>query len=482
MQVQFTNTNKRENSTAIPSSFSVTRSCVLKNASSIINPVIELDCTVNDHTYNYCYIADFSRYYWVRDIVYEDARIIYYLDCDVLASARAFIGNASMYVLRSAADWNGDIIDTLYPTKVDHHYDRRTITSPWTVTKSGNFVNGSYVVGIRSGNGVSYYVFSHVNFALFVTDLLSDDFVTAFITEYQLQTNPNLKMLVDPLQYIDSVLWFPFAITKGAAVTQVNVGNTVLLNQTANVLGTFTSVSDYTTSLEFTVPVLSHPQAATRGQYLNNASYTDVMLACPPFGHFNIDISRITSFVSGANILGTIYIDLRTGHASLSIDIVEQGTLTNTEWDNLVYAEAQCAVSIPLSQTISQGKLSVGEELSVVSGIVSSLAKADIAGAIGTGMAAIEAEAKTHIPDLRKTGNTTSYTSLYEYYEFYINYDWLMVVDDDLSQRGRPLCEVRQLSTLAGYQLIADADIRTTLTAEEDRKIKQFLESGYFYE
>lgn len=475
MQVQFTNTNKRENSTAIPASFSATRSCVLKNASSIINPVIELDRTVNEHTYNYCYIADFSRYYWVRDIIYEDARIIYYLDCDVLASARTFIGNASMYVLRAYADYNGEIQDTLYPTNAIITRDKNTINNFWdtesTVDADGLYTGGSYIVGIASENGVTHYIMTYAHVKLLINYLLSilfaQDVMGVFAPAIALY--PRLHIDVDPLQYITTFKWLPFIPLTGNMTLKQDI-------PIANVT-TGTGCSGYVMSTppiqSFTfnfTNIKNHPQIA-RGEYLNGAPYTETTLDIAPFGIINIDPLQIANSDS---IGGLIQVDTRTGSATLSIIATK-----NNSGEVISKLSAQLGIDVPLSQVFNTSP-SVSGVISAVNDISTHALQADKVGALGAGFAAIGDIAKSIIPTANVIGACGGIDALRG--NIRLNYTWRHVVDDDNTQRGRPLCEVRQLSTLAGYQLIADADIRTTLTAEEDRKIKQYLESGYFYE
>ena len=69
MQVNLYTFSKRENSTKQPTASTATAfTCVLKDASGVLAPTIKLDPTIgNPRSYNYAYIADFGRYYYVRD-------------------------------------------------------------------------------------------------------------------------------------------------------------------------------------------------------------------------------------------------------------------------------------------------------------------------------------------------------------------------------------------------------------------------------
>lgn len=45
-----------------------TYSCVLKDDTSVLDPVIILQTSDNIFSYNYMYISDFGRYYYIKDI------------------------------------------------------------------------------------------------------------------------------------------------------------------------------------------------------------------------------------------------------------------------------------------------------------------------------------------------------------------------------------------------------------------------------
>ena len=60
--------------------------------------------------------------------------------------------------------------------------------------------------------------------------------------------------------------------------------------------------------------------------------------------------------------------------------------------------------------------------------------------------------------------------------------EFYSIADEDNEDRGRPYCKKVELSTLPGYQVIADPDLAIAGTSEENRMVKGYLEAGYFYE
>ena len=88
--VKFYNFEKRNNSVKRPDD-SITHTdynCRVLNGTGILNPKIELDIglTANPARFNYCYIPDFQRYYYVREWSFERGLWIPSCNVDVLAT------------------------------------------------------------------------------------------------------------------------------------------------------------------------------------------------------------------------------------------------------------------------------------------------------------------------------------------------------------------------------------------------------------
>ena len=58
---------------------------------------------------------------------------------------------------------------------------------------------------------------------------------------------------------------------------------------------------------------------------------------------------------------------------------------------------------------------------------------------------------------------------------------FLPVADEDMSHRGRPLCQVRTINTLQGFILCDDADIAIPCTDREKSAIQAAMEAGFYY-
>ena len=474
MNVYLTSTTKKHNSTAVPSFTGVTPlSCTLKEGCSIINPVLIFDRTVVGHTYNYVYIPDFSRYYFVDDIVYENARITYYCSVDVLATYKTTIGNSSQYVLRSAYTYNEYVIDQYYPITTHLYQYREALNfgtvgnpnySPWKDYGSGN---GSWLVGVVNQEGVTYYCFTYSNYQAFLNYLLSDAFMNDIGVDLTL--NPQLRVAADPIQYITCCIWLPFSPTF--TNTYVKVATVTTTIQAGNV----SAGTGGRTVHRVELTPMPHPQSNARGEYLNSPNFTECRLVFPPFGAFELNALELNRF---GKVECRVEVDCTTAIGKLILYGYDQATDT-LPLSIILTAEAQVGVPMPVTQIITPGVSPVQLGLQVA-GALASAAAGNAAGAIAGGMSALDSYQMGKVPKSSVIGSRGSIAAIHGYAFF--EYVWSYVADEDNTDHGRPLCSVNTLSSLPGFQMILDPHVHTSGTASEDDQINSFLASGYFYE
>lgn len=126
----------------------------LKNNTSIKKPVIQLK--VEDYarvkTCNYCYIEDFSRYYYIDDINIVNAIIEINMTVDVLESYKEDTLTSTQIVARQEYKKNYSIIDNRLPmcsdVTITCHYPDETFDE--FTTSEGFFVLGT-TGGIQNG-------------------------------------------------------------------------------------------------------------------------------------------------------------------------------------------------------------------------------------------------------------------------------------------------------------------------------------------
>lgn len=481
--VQFYSFSKRENSTVRPTGDGTVYSCVLKSESSQASPVIETDLGTADRpVWNYAYIPDFSRYYWISDWTWIENRLWQAtLTTDLLATFRDQIGAASLYVLRSSAASDGTISDTYYPSKSNSQFTIGTIATPFTF----NAQSGSFVVGIASGLHPTYGTNTYYLLDPTQLDALMQSLNTDIVTVANdfLETDASYalqKSLIDPFQYITSCIWFPLAY---ADMPYVGGQRTITaggfeLNATGAAINASTPIKEL--SMSFTLQ--DHPQIA-RGAYLN-ATHRKLFLEIPPFGAVELDSTIACNYTK---IIVKIGIDCISGMATIRIGCGNENDITEL----LERYETQLGVPMQLTNIASNVLGAAGGVVTAAASAIGNLFAGNAIGAISgaaSGIGNIMENAKPRMQSIGGTGsfssltNTvpqgtpTSYTVNAKLYT-----QFMIIVDEDLDHAGRPLCQIRQVNTLPGYLLIKDAELDLPGFSGESEAVRAYLENGFFY-
>lgn len=503
LTVNFWNYAKIENSTSIPSTAPLReyRDVLLKDDCSVVNPAIKIKepITTLVHTWNYCYIAEFSRYYYVTDWIWQAGLWIGELQVDVLASYRDNIGQQSLYVLRSASVSDGNIVDGTYPTTAGAAtYSATSETNPFAGLYSSN--DGTYIVGIVSKNasGVRYYAFNYVGFRLFCNQLYSYSSGWLDIDPDEISEDLQ-KALVNPFQYVVSAFYLPVPVSWfttngiGTATTTIHFGWwDVTISSGARILDPGILYS-FTTSL--TIP--KHPAASTRGAYLNLSPYSIYTLRYYPFGTIDIDTEAICNW----NTLDLYTdVDICTGKAILTLAVNGKGNPIRT-------IESSVAVPIPTA-AVNVDYMGLGSKATGVAAVASAVSQ--LGSGEGTFFQNVVQKGKNFVANLR-AGNTAALSSgakeaasnilstamaakataeiigqqgsytLFDVQSLTLSGRFIPIADEDLDHRGRPLCQVKTISTLSGFVLCADADIAIPCTDREKSAIQAYLEGGFYY-
>lgn len=107
----------------LPASAVGTYTGAARDPVSVDEPVITVQAQIL--TGNYAYIPEFGRYYWIREknVLRNDLTVLS-MESDPLMSFAAGIVQLPVYVYRSSAEYNSDMVDRKTPTVV---YDRVTV-------------------------------------------------------------------------------------------------------------------------------------------------------------------------------------------------------------------------------------------------------------------------------------------------------------------------------------------------------------------
>lgn len=454
--ITFYNFSKNENSTKVVDVDGDTFKCVLIEPTDIINPRIALNHG-NPTNYNYARIPIFNRYYFVNNWSWSGGRWVALLNVDVLASFKDEIGSKRQYVVRSSFRSDGDIIDTLYPTK------NNTIlnyTSGTVVDGGGqnpfkySLADGRFIVGIINGDSsavgcVSYYSFTNAQFRALCNKLMgTTDWMYMGIEEISEELT---KVIFNPFQYIASCVWLPITGIGGTSTT-VKYGWWDLGVSATRISGGLSGGG-----IAFEIP--KHPQIA-RGSYLNGAPFTRHFLDWACFGRIALDANVLKNFDS---VIADYSIDPVTGICTLRI--APGGIPIYTQ-------QTQVGVPIQIAQMASDYIGAVGN---MVGGVVDAF-RLDIGGVFDSIGDAVQS-AMPNVSTIGKNGTISAFR-----FAPVLVTEFYMVVDDDVAHRGRPLMQDVVLNTIPGYIICSDAELECSCTSNELQNIKSYLNGGFYYE
>ena len=370
---------KKVNSTKLPIAGpgTIGTTCQLKDVTNLYTPglIFSVDLFTdgqgnikNPLEYNYAYIADFSRYYFIRSWSWILGRWEASLEIDVLASFRSTIGNTSAYVLRSASAWDPDVVDTKYLVKASDSknpyqvksYISDGTNSPWnTNIYNANIQEGCFVISVVNNDsgaigGVSHYALSARMMAELLNKLYSSP-SWMNITDGNISQDLQ-KMLINPMQYITSAAWLPcgYDITGAVGISTIPYGwwSVSLSSGVAYRI----DVSHIQQEFNMSFAVAQHPQRDAKKRWLQLSPFTAAALYFPPFGMLSLDTSKIY----GAEYIDcNIKVDLITGRGVLNISSHSGSGSSRVDGGVFYSTTAQVGVPVSVAQmSVDWGRLS----------------------------------------------------------------------------------------------------------------------------
>lgn len=499
--VEFYSFVKRVNSTARP----VGQGVLIQNGEivepcSMFKPIIRFDLTgysgyfykptddelpneemtVCINRWNYMYIRQFRRFYFITEWTYEAGFWIATGTEDVLASWRDYIRKTNQYVIRSNQAMDGTIMDNMYPATTSVTKNVIPIDFGWSTTFERT--HGTYVLGVLGQNdsnmgSTTYYTASAAGIKTVLDYLLSDGVFndmpeyllttqkgrdSSYITEIKEYLNKEyLKYQFNPLQYIVSCMWFPFGgIPISPENCKIGFWNTgVSLGVVQNYVKTFSK----------NIEVPKHPQQGQRGTYLNVNPYSRYELFLGTMGSSALDSMSL----SGVNRVDVdVNIDLVTGMGQAQVKIPGH----TAESFILAQLQGQVGIPIPLAQISTDRLGGTATAVQALANTMGSAMSLDIPGTFSSAAAGIANTVNAWMPQVTTQGNQGSAAGLNM--PFCLCSEHVAVVDDDNLTRGRPYCKTANLEELGGYMVIGDPDIYLPATNIELDTIKNYMERG----
>lgn len=346
----FLSTAKRVNSTKQPTG-GTNYDVVFKRACSLENPVIYINASFeNAPTYNYCYCAQTTQYYWVTDIVsLRNDLWEFHLEIDPLATYKAAIMATKAIILYG---FNADSSGAVYRLQDSRQYVSNV---PAVSAASEEFSKGiidragCYILGCCGKSGV-------VNYALSLADLqaLLDSISTSWedlahqLTTWEEALPEFMSKYVfggTAIENIRSCIWVPFAKSKfkgGTANIVLGLYDTGVSGQIVN--------ADARETEDINIKI---PWPVEDWKRMN----CQLQLYIPFFGKMEVPISQCNDDTS---------INIRVGYS-----LIDGGCTcyAETSLGFIIYAGS---TNLSAPYAVGASNIDIGQTISSITGTVSS--------------------------------------------------------------------------------------------------------------
>lgn len=470
--VTFYDFAKKSNSTKAPGGGAVTAQCALKEPTDILNPVLILS---NDPTgnapqyinYNYCYIAAFSRYYFITSFsVLTGGRVSISCAVDALATYRDKILEQEFYIERCA--------DAAYYNPLIEDYALSTATNITDSSQIKTALKGGYdpttgffilrtVCEISGINGIASYALTQSQLGTVLSFMFNEaNFGDVISSEV-------VKSFFNPFQYIIDLKWIPY---------DYNTFISTLLNQQYVMFGWWQS------SIQVPLIDTGHPGCFFYADSINlpSNSYTDwrgysdktscYNLFLPGVGYVNISAQNTYE-----GLCCRYDLDLTTGEALVKL---YTGTLSSGENPTGVLI---ATYSVNMARSIQIGQLNA----SLINGamsVLNSTAVMAMTGGMFGGSGIVNAVQSQLSPQPSINGNAGERYILLRNPDIIASLDQLGTAEYPVTAAGRPCYKNLKLGDLLGFVKCSNASIGlyNHMTQTECNAINNYLNSGMYIE
>lgn len=475
MNVTFYNFSKRRNSTKKPTSTGTVVTCQLKEPCSLKNPRLLLSGNLFT-TYDYAYIGDFGRYYFVSDVVSVGNGLTEItLEDDVLASHKTAIGSTVARIAFASTGFDSE------------YCDNRINCSTAKSIYEGAVTN----IDFLDDNQIGYFILSVVNqdpnngYGFATTYALNAAAMASFRQEFSTFAFPSaVKEMFggNMMNAIVSCVWVPFtasAMPTGASST----GGTIdILDQTLTVSGNVYRLPADTSNEKVYSVTIPDSGNSRYTDFRRIEPYTTGQIFLPGIGCADLCMA---DWMMTTSVDVDCVIDFATGDISYFLRNPNNHAIIQSFTTNVA---ADCPVG---HVTRNMGGAVTGIA-GAASGIVTTaigiatenpvMAIGSAVGAIGSAAAGVLSYNKRA---LSLKGGITGKTGAY-FTGSFINLFQVTTEDPDdvgyISRKGRPVCLTHAISNHSGYVQCDGASVSIAGDAFERDEINSFLNNGFFYE
>ena len=474
MNVTFYNFSKRRNSTKLPASTGTVVTCQLKEPCSLKNPRLLLSGNLFN-TYDYAYIGDFGRYYFVSDVVSVGNGLTEItLEDDVLASHKTAIGSTVARIAFASTGWNKHIVDPRMCVECDQDLYNQVEASGMS-SASGYFVLSVVNNNSNGQTGAAqFYVINIMQMTAFMQALMDPTIVQQII-----------NIFGNPMESVLRVMWLPYLdlVNNVGSDEWVVVGDTkfdgfsgtpsVMAKRITNPVAIIKNSQGYST-IALQIPYKWQ-------DFRDCAPYNSLSLYLPGVGLTDLNAN---DFYNSTNVNVSAKIDMTSGDILYLISD-DGGKILKTVGFN-------GAVEIPLARLTTNAKgalTSIGGVATGAVGIAAGIATENpmiaIGGAAGMMASAANAALAANQRSVSIKGSTTGRID-YDDPTYKLIQVCKKTEDCDaaayIASKGRPVAVSHAISNHSGYVQCDGASVSIAGDAFERDEINSFLNNGFFYE
>lgn len=449
--------SKRTNSTKRPGGASTSFEITLKQPTSIHEPTLVI--RADSFPYNYCYIREFSTYYFIRD-VRSIANGLWEVDLrnDPLATFKNAILGSTQFIERSARYTSPQIIDPLIPVSSAVEYSRKDV--PGLAFDA----DGMYFVSVISNSGEQFTA----TYAITATAMRS---FVSFIIDQSFWDSMMQTWGINPYDAILSCYWLPVN-----SQLMASHGSSAILTIYDVPTGiSAIKLADFAPRYEGNI-VANIDWKYT--DFRNSSPYTTMQVFFPGVGLIDVDVNALRD---STQISFDYSLDLITGDLALIIEGV-----TGSDLKPIQSASGRLKVDFPVAQV--QSALGLSNIVGATSGVVSAIGNFAV-GNVAGGISSVISAGSSLLGNRPVNSNGAfsssagfGYSGVSVVITMYYKKTALEPSDVNDTQ-GRPFYQVAELSYMAGYTKCNNASIQISgATVDEIEAINSFLNEGFFIE
>lgn len=358
MRVRFYQLSKRNKSTKRPDNSYKEVDVQLKENTSITSPVFLLQ-TFAPVFYNYVYIPEWRRYYYISNTSSNEGMWEVSLTEDYLATFKDYILNTIANILYASGS-KKNIPDSRIPVSANI----RTAVEKRSLGFTLNYANMRYILGITGKGSFGAYILNNNNQ---LSELLDGiDSWSSFITDNWTFTK-QLFFGGSASECLRSALGIPIAFSKSdhGDLEELNLGNYPCMDSNGNAIKGYKitdPILDYGTSI--TIPWIYN-------DWRNISAYTDICLYVPLIGLLTLPATELRNEVS-------LTLDFKINITSGDIAVEIFGETTRKKYAT---CSGNCAMPIAFGSTgIDTNKITQAAVTGIGTLVVASAATGGLGG------------------------------------------------------------------------------------------------------